>query len=362
LLIIAAMVMPAVSVMADTKQKGQISLSKTPVQMNREVIFQDDFESYADFLIDFPPWTNIDVDGSPTFGSSTNDWPNEGVPQAFIIFNPSMTTPAWTDPLIQPHSGAKFAGCFNDDNAGYISDDWLVTPLLGPANYDEVSFYAKSFNNQYNLEHFEVGISTTDMDPDSFTIITTAPYVVAPYEQWNLYTYNLDDYDNQAIYIGIHMMSVDSWLFMVDDFSVTGSTSEPVPAICCEGSLSWTDVKPDSNVTGSFQVCNCGEAGSLLNWEVYSSPTWGSWTFTPTNGTGLAEGDCETISVTVVAPSDKNQEFTGKVKMINSDDPDDFCEIDVSLTTPKVFTGNFLQRVLERFPNAFPILRQILNL
>ena len=362
LLIIAVMVLSTVTVTANTNKT--VNELEEIVPLTREILFQDDFESYADFLIDFPPWTNIDVDGDPTFSSSQNTWPHATEPQAYIIFVPLNTTPPWTDPLLTPHSGTKFAGCFNDNNVGYISDDWLITPLLGPADYDEVIFWAKSFNNQYNLERFEVGISTTDTNPSSFTIISPPPYVIPPYQQWNLYTYNLDNFDNQAIYIGIHMMSVDSWLFMVDDFSVTGSAGHvPEPAICCDGNLLWEEVKAGSTVNGTFQINNCGEEGSLLNWEVNDWPRWGNWTFTPKSGTGLAQGDSVTITVEVVAPLQKKETFTGKIKMVNLDNTSNFCEIDVSLTTPraKTWTGfNLLQQILDRFPNAFPILRKIL--
>ncbi len=363
LLIAIVMVISTITVTANTRLTTNEIKKIEP--LNREILFQDDFESYDDFLIDFPPWTNIDVDGSPTFSSSLNTWPHATEPQAYIIFVPLNTTPPWTDPLLTPHSGTKFAGCFNDNNVGYISDDWLITPLLGPANYDEVIFWAKSYNNQYNLERFEVGISTTDTNPSNFTIISTPPYVVPPYQQWNLYTYNLDDYDNQAIYIGIHMMSVDSWLFMVDDFQVNATVQVPQPKICCEGNLVWDEVKAGSTVNGTFEISNCGEEGSLLNWQFQSAPTWPGAVFeiTPDSGTDLAAGDSVIITVEVKAPPEKKKTFTGKIKMINSDDPADFCEIDVSLTTPraKIWTGfNLLQRILERFPNAFPILRQIL--
>ena len=109
--------------------------------------------------------------------------------------------------------------------------------------------------------------------------------------------------------------------------------SQAIPAICCEGELVWVNVIAGARVYGTFQVCNCGEPGSLLNWDVNSFPIWGIWTFTPCTGTGLAEGDCVTITVEVIAPPVKNETFTGTIKMINIDDPTDFCEVEVSLTT-----------------------------
>ena len=133
------------------------------------------------------------------------------------------------------------------------------------------------------------------------------------------------------------------------------------PKISCEGNLLWEKVKMGSTVNATFRVCNDGDEGSLLNWKVDTYPTWGNWTFTPSSGTDLAKGDCVTITVEVVAPAEKKKAFTGKIKMINSDNSSDFCEVDVSLTTPRARIGfNLLEWILQRYPNIFPILKHLI--
>lgn len=133
-----------------------------------------------------------------------------------------------------------------------------------------------------------------------------------------------------------------------DDMSLVG-TAPPVPDLDCDGSLSWTNVPAGSTVTGNFQVGNVGEVGSLLNWEIESYPTdWGTWTFTPDSGTGLPDGSWVTVDVSVVAPPDKDTEFTGTVKIINSDDPTDFCEISVYLKTPMSQSLNIFNTVMQK--------------
>ena len=146
-----------------------------------------------------------------------------------------------------------------------------------------------------------------------------------------------------------------------DDICMIGETG-PVADLDCEGSLTWTDINAGATVTDEIQVSNIGETSSLLNWEVATYPVWGTWTFTPSSGTDLEVGSSVTINVSVVAPNVKNEEFTGIVKLVNSIDASDFCEIDASLTTPRARTNNIILRILERFPNAFPILRNIINL
>jgi len=152
------------------------------------------------------------------------------------------------------------------------------------------------------------------------------------------------------------------------DFAFVITGEEPIPDLICDGRLVWTGVKPGDTVTGTFQVGNGGDPGSLLNWavETTSLPSWGTnWTFSPSSGTGLPQGSWTTVTVNVVAPNEKNKNFTGKIKVVNSDDSSDYCEIDVSLTTPrnKAFNINmFFLRFLEQHPHLFPILRYLFGL
>ena len=155
-----------------------------------------------------------------------------------------------------------------------------------------------------------------------------------------------------------------------DDDNGDGSGSAYVfknnnPDLYCDGILNWQEVVPGSTVTGSFTVENIGESGSLLDWEIESYPDWGTWTFTPESEEDLTpEAGAVTVDVEVVAPDESETEFTGEVKVVNSDDPDDFCIIDVSLATPvnQQSINSLFLRFLEQHPNLFPILRHLLGL
>ena len=138
-------------------------------------------------------------------------------------------------------------------------------------------------------------------------------------------------------------------------------TEEAIPDLNCGGSLSWIDVPVDTIVTGSFYVENIGDPNSLLDWEIESYPDWGTWNITPMEGYDL-EPELEpfVVEVSVRAPDEKNEEFTGEVKIVNQENSSDYCIIDVSLATPKnkPFIHNFplLSWLFERFPNLLPIL------
>jgi len=145
----------------------------------------------------------------------------------------------------------------------------------------------------------------------------------------------------------------------------TTTELEPVPDLDCSGTLSWTGVTPGATVNGTFTVENIGEPLSMLDWEVESYPDWGTWTFTPSSGDDLLPNNPVTVGVTVIAPDEEEETFNGEVVLVNSEDPTDTCVIDVSLATPvnqQVDNHPLLQMILERFPNAFPILRQLLGL
>lgn len=263
LCIALALVAPASAVM--TKPKTMTNGTTTHIQpqpmSNRDAIFQDGFESYSDFVIEFPPWTNVDIDGGETYGiedgsGNPYSWPNNYSAQAFIIFNPYTTEPPINDdPAILAHTGTKFAACFAavPSTAPDGNDDWLISPQLHGDPFGEVSFWAKSYTHAYGPEKFYVCVSTTDADPESFTVISGVNVIEAP-EEWTYYSFDLSDYNGQDIYIGINDISYDTFIFMVDDFRVNGSgyvtdTTPPTTTCSLEGTMQGSVYTSDVTVT-----------------------------------------------------------------------------------------------------------------
>jgi hypothetical protein len=181
------------------------------------VIFQDGFESYSNFALSFSPWTLVDVDQSITYGIQNVSFPNSGSAMAYIVFVPSATTPPVTG--ANPHSGIKEAASFASINPP--NNDWMISPLLH--NPVELKFWARSYTDQYGLERFRVGVSTTGTNPTDFTIISGDNPIEAPVT-WTEYTYALTDYMESDIYLGIHCVSDDAFMFLVDDVMVRSAT------------------------------------------------------------------------------------------------------------------------------------------
>jgi hypothetical protein len=132
-------------------------------------------------------------------------------------------------------------------------------------------------------------------------------------------------------------------------FEITDTYDPPKPDLEAEGNLRWDDVKPGGTVYGSIYVKNAGESDpygwceNKLNWRVESWPNWGQWSFSPKSGENLKPEDGKVeIKVTVKAPNEKNQAFSGKIKIVNTDNPNDYAYISVSLVTPKNRNNNFV--------------------
>jgi len=130
----------------------------------------------------------------------------------------------------------------------------------------------------------------------------------------------------------------------------TKSAPQYIPNLKCEGSLTWSSVKPGSVNTGSFIVKNVGDSTSELDWEITEYPEWGTFVFTPNSGDDLTPEDGEiTVEVTVTAPDEINEQFSGEIKIENTENPSDYEIIQISISTPRSRTVlQFFQNILEK--------------
>lgn len=188
-------------------------------------LLEDNFNSYPDFSTNFRNWTQWDLDGMSTYGFSNYDFTNEYYTGAFIIFNPSATSPSLAGvSAMQPYSGSKYAACFSASPGP--NNDWLITPRIKINNGDRLQFMAKSYTSSPSPERFKVGISTsaTVSTPTDFTIIPTGTYFEAPAAYWKLYDFDLSAYNGQQLYLAINCITNTSFFLMIDDFKVVNAS------------------------------------------------------------------------------------------------------------------------------------------
>jgi hypothetical protein len=272
-----AIIIPA-SAVSTTTQPYEKTLKTTSETTDRDILFSDGFESYEDFLVDdFPPWTTFDGDGGQTWGMEGVDWLNEYYTGSYMIFNPTQTTPP-LDSDYDAHTGVKYMSCWDTVTAMAPNDDWLFTPLLAGESFDSVSFWARSLNDEYGLEDFEVGVSTSDTDPTSFEILQINYDVPVA---WTQYSLDISSYTGQSIYIGIHCFSFDVFALFIDDFEVLGSggpdVTPPITTCTLEGTMEGDIYTSDVTVTLTATDAQSGVNYTMYqlddgDWMVYTAP------------------------------------------------------------------------------------------
>ncbi len=211
-----------------SKRTLEIASQENLLLRNPNNIIDEGFEGYQCFTLDLTPWTTIDVDGLSTYGIEDVTFPHAGEAMSFIVFNPDSTQPSLSsDPSIQPHSGNKFVACFaSKPNGGQGNDDWLITPQITIDTTDyNLKFYAKSYTDEWGLEKINVAVSTTSANPEDFTVISGGTPLEVP-TSWTQYAYELSAYSGNDIYIAIQCVSFDTFILMIDDITVTDTSSQ----------------------------------------------------------------------------------------------------------------------------------------
>jgi hypothetical protein len=342
-----------------TSQQNKMSKENIPSSHSSRG-WSDDFSSYT--LGEF-------LDGEPTDGG-WKGWDNDPTYGAFVVDDQEKSIPhsveiAGDSDLVHEYTG-YIAGQWT-----YIAWQYIPSDFVGETGFMLLNTYEDIGDKSWSVQlRFNADSGVVISDPDLNELILKL-------DQWVEIRVEIDlDADIQDIYYDGDLLVTKSWkdgvtgggkanigavdLFAnfatavyYDDMSLTGEGL--IPAICCQGELNWNDVAPGEQMSGEFEVSNCGDEGSLLNWEVSEWPLdWGTdWTFDPNSGMNLTtSAGWIPITVQFTAPNEKEKEFSGTIKVINSNNPEDFCEISVYLKTPrnKNIQNNVLLQLLQRLP------------
>jgi PKD repeat protein len=178
-----------------------------------------DFESLADFTLTFNPWVVYDVNGGATYIIDTVSFPNNGVPMAFICFNPSQAVPPPVN--MAAHSGSRFGACFSSVPPNNPNNKWLISPKMSLGSDPSLRFWVQTYNKKYGFEQYNVGVSIGSSNPADFVMLNGTP-LDAP-AVWTKESFSLSDYSGQDVYIGINCVSDNQFIFMIDDIEIGSS-------------------------------------------------------------------------------------------------------------------------------------------
>ncbi len=233
-----------------------------------EPMWGDDFEAHDDFALTLPGWIQYDIDGGNTYTISNVDYANAGEAMSYMVFNPSATTPPIEDMI--PQSGEKFITSFASTEGE--NDDWLISPRFTVGTTSVVSFYAKSYTDEYGLEKFRVKMSLGGSETSNFqySLHQGVDYLEAPTE-WTLYNFNVSELTGTTVRFAIQCVSSDAFIFMVDNFRIDstddGVDNENVETIPQVNSLSQNypnPFNPETSIAFSTK-----EAGNV-SIEIYN--------------------------------------------------------------------------------------------
>ncbi len=209
---------------AEPGTSGSILMTQVSKAKNKTAPynFYESFEDYQDFTTDLTPWITYQLTSGNTYSSNNFDFPGEGTEFAFMVFNPSQTSPS-IEGSHPAYDGDKYA--LAAQYTGLNDDKWLITPQLSMHHTSQLSFYVKSITDAYGLERFRVLVSTTGTNPSDFTKIHAVDYYEAPTD-WTEFYFDLGSFSGQTVYIAIQYVSYDAFFFMLDEFEVSADVDD----------------------------------------------------------------------------------------------------------------------------------------
>ncbi len=186
---------------------------------NPDNIVTDDFEDYKPWDIDRAgEWSFYDADKRLTVGIGGITAPDFYKPAAYRVFtNINMT--GTTAGSYVAHSGHQYlaAFCSQEDKPDktIVNDNWLISPKLSGVA-QEISFWARTYNDYYGEEQFEFLTSSTDNDPTSFKLLAKVTDVPMNEETWSWQDYKFT-LPAGTKYFAIRHVSPDGFIFLIDD-------------------------------------------------------------------------------------------------------------------------------------------------
>ncbi|MDE7119798.1 MAG: choice-of-anchor J domain-containing protein, partial [Muribaculaceae bacterium] len=221
---IVAPTLPPVTDLSARVEGGNIVLEWGEPDLSAQIArtVREDFEECESFAVNRAgDWTFIDGDQAATYGIEDVEFPHNGEPMAYIVFD---NTAAGLDTSFAMASGNKCLVSISNASGVTPNDDWAISPRLD-GSAQTVSFDVRSYTDRYGYDSYEVLYSTTGTDRDSFVKLAENKTVPTT---WTTYSYQLPA---GAVYFAIRCTSADTFMFMVDNVEYISATAPSVPEL-----------------------------------------------------------------------------------------------------------------------------------
>ncbi|MFW5759307.1 MAG: choice-of-anchor J domain-containing protein, partial [Bacteroidota bacterium] len=163
-------------------------------------------------------WMNVDADGDTEvwLWDSFEDTEND-------IYETYMTSYSYTD-----------------ETGALTPDNWLITPqiYLEPSAADEyvnLLFHITTMADtpEYRLETYQVLISETDTDPESFSVLWEETFSEEDENRvWKQRNIDLSDYEGKAVYLAFrHYDSTDLYGIAIEKVEISTVSDSPEPDV-----------------------------------------------------------------------------------------------------------------------------------
>ncbi|MBK6912066.1 MAG: choice-of-anchor J domain-containing protein [bacterium] len=272
-----------------------------------EIIISEGFEAYD--TGDLPTgWTQVDVDNAacpvPEF---------EGFSR-WIVLNQQGQGGLWP-----AHTGTKsVANAYN--NGAVANNDWLILPQQNLTGTITLNYWASTQDPIYP-ESFEVRVSTTGNAPANFTNLV-ATHSGVP-QAWTEYTEDLSAFAGAPFYIAFHYISVDMFVFKIDDVVLEGTAG----AVGHVAGLVLDDVSGDPLAGVTVSGAGGGGTTDASGNYVFSAPAGTySITFTKDGYTSLTvpnitvvEGDTVMVDALLAPEAETNDDCDSPLEVTAGD-------------------------------------------
>ncbi|MGL4292907.1 MAG: choice-of-anchor J domain-containing protein, partial [Bacteroidales bacterium] len=164
-----------------------------------------------------------------------------------LVFNPDKTDPCMPDnSSFRPDAnGGKRIGVFMSVNYKAASD-WLISPRMNVTSenprFEMLAREVRSIDSDISEHYIEIATTEDVPSPADFKKLT--PEVCHVTTSWQKYSYSLQEYIGQKIWVALHHVSKMKYALLVDNLSLPG----------CEPVLNQEVGMPDSQNEGNISI------------------------------------------------------------------------------------------------------------